>query len=333
MVDKRQKITLASIAFVLFLLFLAGLFYLANTNLDISTAGDVGGTIILLLSFVAGLSMIVLPCTLPLVFVIVPLSMGQGYKKGLLMALLFGLGLAITITLYGALIALVGGLLGLDNATRIMFTIAGIAAFFFGVSELKLIRFTLPSFLGVPKFIQERKEYAKAFFMGLLLGNAGVGCPNPAFYILLTYIAGTGSVIEGASLGFVHGLGRVAPLIFLSILGILGVNATSKLVKAKDKISKVMGWSLVVIGAFILTVGLFGPWFETSIVHEVWNEAVSSLGGNLAEIEKGAHLHKSTPLMAVGPWLLLLLIGIVIVFHILKKYLIKPNKKKSSVKK
>src|SRR3989344_5450880 len=44
-----------------------------------------------LFSFAAGLSMIVLPCTLPLAFVIVPLSMGRG-AKGLGIALAFALG-------------------------------------------------------------------------------------------------------------------------------------------------------------------------------------------------------------------------------------------------
>lgn len=53
MLGKDRRITLVSIAFILFVIFLAGLFYLVNTNLDISTAGDAGGTIIFLLSFCA----------------------------------------------------------------------------------------------------------------------------------------------------------------------------------------------------------------------------------------------------------------------------------------
>jgi cytochrome c-type biogenesis protein len=38
----------------------------------------------LIIAYLAGLSMIILPCTLPLVFIIIPLSMGKGGKKGLL---------------------------------------------------------------------------------------------------------------------------------------------------------------------------------------------------------------------------------------------------------
>ena len=59
-------------------------------------------------SFTAGLSMIILPCTLPLAFVIVPLVMGKGYAKGLAIALSFSIGVAITLSMYGILAALLG---------------------------------------------------------------------------------------------------------------------------------------------------------------------------------------------------------------------------------
>src|SRR3989344_5092520 len=63
-----------------------------------------------LFSFAAGISMIVLPCTLPLAFVIVPLSMGKGVVKGLGIAISFGLGVALMLSLYGVIAAIVGGL-------------------------------------------------------------------------------------------------------------------------------------------------------------------------------------------------------------------------------
>ncbi|MFB5623926.1 MAG: hypothetical protein ACE5RP_03295, partial [Nitrosopumilus sp.] len=53
--------------------------------------------------------------------------MGQGYKKGLTMALLFGLGLTLTITAYGIGIATIGQTASLDQASTVMFLIAGIA--------------------------------------------------------------------------------------------------------------------------------------------------------------------------------------------------------------
>src|SRR3990167_10925888 len=61
-----------------------------------------------LFSFAAGLTMIVLPCTLPRAFVIVPLSMGKGMVRGLGMALSFGAGVALMLSIYGIVAAALG---------------------------------------------------------------------------------------------------------------------------------------------------------------------------------------------------------------------------------
>ena len=202
--------------------------------------------------------MIVLPCTLPLVFIIIPLSMGKGGKKGLGMALLFGAGLTITITFYGFGIGVLGQTADLVQISFYMFLIAGIAAFIFGLSQLKLFELKLPSYSGTPKFIQNREDYSKSFFMGLLLDNAGVGCPNPMFYWLLIHIAGSGSMEIGASLGAVHGVGRAIPLILLSVLAIIDVNATKGVTVNRQQIENITGWMLIVIGAFLIINGISG---------------------------------------------------------------------------
>jgi len=157
----------------------------------------------------------------------------------------------------------------------------GIAAFLFGLSEIGLINFKLPSYSGkFPDFIQRQKDYMKTFLLGLLLGNAGVGCPNPAFYILLGYIATVGDLFNGWILGFVHGMGRSVPLIFLAILGTLGVNALSSVARHKEGVEKAMGWALVIIGAYLLTFGIFGhDWFVASGMHSAWERFVSGIAG------------------------------------------------------
>ena len=271
--DRKIKIVLTAIAFLLFSIITIGLVWLA------SGSHPVGIT----LAYAAGLSMIFLPCTLPLVFVIIPLSMGKGFSKGFGIALLFGLGVAITLTVYGIVVAIVGDYFGLDNFSRGMFFIAGIIAYVFGLTQLRLVNLNFPE-IPLPKFLQKRKDYSKAFFMGILLGNAGVGCPNPAFYVLLLYIATTSSVVAGGWLGFVHGLGRATPLIFLSLLAILGINMSRWVVSKKGTIDKLMGWGLLIVGVYVFSIGLFGmTWWETSVVHESWNEVVNQISPRLAE--------------------------------------------------
>ncbi|MFQ6020651.1 MAG: cytochrome c biogenesis CcdA family protein [Candidatus Aenigmatarchaeota archaeon] len=275
--EKKIRTYFIIIFFILFSIFLIGLFWLVTNPTQ---------TVTLSLSYAAGLSMIVLPCTLPLVFIIVPLSMGRGYKKGLAMAILFSIGLIITLSLYGAGIALLGRAFALHKVTQAMYLIAGILAFIFGLSELKLIKFELPSYKGMPSFIQKQSDLFKALLLGLFLGNAGIGCPNPATYVILTYIASTGSIIQGILLQAVNGIGRVIPLIFLSILGILGVNATQSLVKRKTLINKITGWGLIFFGAIIIVWGLYGHyWFLNTPIHAGWTRSFGELGAGIAEYE------------------------------------------------
>lgn len=233
-----------------------------------------------LFSFAAGLSMIILPCTLPLAFVIVPLSMGKGIAKGFLIALAFGVGVAITLSMYGLITAAIGKTAiekagaDLETVKNWMYFIAGLFAYLFALGELKLIRFRMPSYSGAfPGFIQKQKDVWKALLLGLFLGNIGVGCPHPATPVILTRIAVSGDIFYGWLLFFVHAIGRILPLIFLAILGILGVNALAGLVKHKEKIERATGWAMVFVASFILILGLFShDWWVSSGQHTYLEE-------------------------------------------------------------
>ncbi|KKU25133.1 MAG: hypothetical protein UX37_C0030G0006 [Microgenomates group bacterium GW2011_GWA2_46_16] len=311
--DKKLKVFFVSLAFGLLTAIIIALTYLATSASE---------TLTTILSFAGGVSNIVLPCTLPLVFIIVPLSMGKGYKKGLLMAILFGLGLTVMLAIYGAGIALVGKYLGLDQATKILYIIAGIASFIFGVSTLALISFQMPSYSKVPAFIQKQPDYFKALFLGFFLGNAGVGCPNPITYLILTAAAGTGSVALGAWYMAVNGLGRALPLIFLSVLGILGVNAAGGLLKHKVTVDKITGWALVAISMFIVLNGAFGHlWYEGSIFHDGLNMVFGKLGGEqIAEAEIPIEqFEQAVPYYKLGAWLNLLLPLLILSWYYFKK--------------
>lgn len=278
-IQKKTRVYLVITFFILTTVFLIGMFWLASTP---------GQTVGLTLSFAAGLSMIVLPCTFPLVFVIVPLAMGKSPKKGLLMAILFGLGLIITLTIYGMVVAWAGQIFGLASISKWMFLIAGTAALLFGLSELNLIHLRLPSYGGAtPQFITKQGDYLKAFFMGLFLGNAGIACPNPATYVILTYIASAGSITYGAALQAVNGLGRFLPLLAITILAIVGVNASMWLMKKKEVIQKATAWSLIGVGAFIVVWGIYGHfWFLNTPIHSGWSRWFgTTIGSGVAEYE------------------------------------------------
>jgi len=281
-----------------------------------------------LFSFAAGLSMIVLPCTLPLAFIIVPLSMGKGPAKGFAIAIAFGVGVAATLSMYGILAAVAGkvaiGTLNapLETVKNWLYFIAGLFAYLFALGELGLIKFHMPSYSGAfPPFIQKQKDVLKALLLGLFLGNIGVGCPHPATPVLLTRIAVSGDVFYGWLLFFVHAIGRILPLLLLAILGILGVNALQGLMKKKDAISRATGWGMVFVAGFILVLGLFShDWWVLSGQHTYLEELTQE--GRFLEIISGRlkvtvpHKHGLPPPdhrglfglpLALGTWVLLIL--------------------------
>lgn len=311
---KIFKIWLASSAFILFSIILIGLF-----SLWTSTEFIPGYS----LAFLAGISMIFLPCTFPLVFIIVPMALSREKRKGILMALFFGAGLTLTFTLYGLALGWLGGFVELYRVIGYMLILGGVAALLFGIAELNLIKFKLPFRQTIlPTSLQGKNDYLRSFFLGFFLGNAGVGCPNPAFYILFGYVATVGIPSIGASLGALHGLGRMVPLLFLVALAILGINAMSKLSTYQDKVKRWVAWTLIALGAFILNYGIFGmAWFEDSILHQAWNRLLENIFPKIAEsaaLESSMQIPPGTG--GIMPWLVFGgIIAAVILWSAIKK--------------
>lgn len=271
MTEQRGRLILVLLSISLVVLFGGSLAWLSQQTA--LTTGSFG--FFLFLAYAAGMSMIILPCTLPLLFVIIPLAAGKGYWKGFWMAALFGLGVTFTLTLYGLVFGWVGQFFGLSRSISgavlapVVLLVIGALAYLFGLSELGLLTLHIPS-LGLPRFIQRRGDYGKSLLMGLVLGNAGVACPNPLFYVLLVYIAGLANPFSGAALGFVHGLGRATPILLLTLLAILGVQGARFLIEKRFAIERVTGYALLVFGAFLLVSWLFrvpGWWIFATPPH------------------------------------------------------------------
>lgn len=271
------KAIIAVTALVIASIIGAGLFWFLFLAPSIGDGTELGKLGWYLFSFAAGLTMIVLPCTLPLAFVIVPLSMGKGLVKGLGMALSFGAGVSVMLSVYGVLAALAGkaglSVMGaeVEDIKNWVYFFAGLFAYTFALAEIGLLKFRMPSYTGsAPDFIQKRRDFLKAFLLGMFLGNIGVGCPHPATPLIFIEIASSGDVFYGWSLFFVHAIGRVLPLILLAVLGVLGVNGLNWLVARKDKIERVNGWAMVFVAGFILTLGLFThDWWTNSGQHNL----------------------------------------------------------------
>ena len=88
-----------------------------------------------------------------------------------------------------------------------------------------------------------------------------------------------------------------------------------------DKVKKIIGWSLVVLGAIIFIMGGAHEWYEETVVHEGWNKFVMSTG--LPSELMGEEHEDEGPgdfiPEEIAPWLLLALIAVPIVWYYYNK--------------
>ena len=230
----------------------AGLLAVSAASIVAYSTGDRGNAT-LLLTYAGGMAMLLTPCRFPVVLGIVPLCKRGSAGRGLVLALLFGLGLTITQTLWGVAIAAVGNLFALTEVARYLSLMGGVAAYVFGLSTLALVRFPMPAI--TPRFhvaARSRSEHINALVMGLLLGNTGFCCPDPVFLSIVPFIAASGNASHGILLATAYGLGRATPLVAIVLLARGGVDALQIIVRHKQAFDRAIGWALIAIGTFIV---------------------------------------------------------------------------------
>lgn len=262
---------------------------IASAELYAAAGGALRGTG-LVLSFLSGMTMLVLPCTLPMVLVIVPLVLQRSVREGLGMAVAFGVGVSITLAAYGVAVAVAGHYLGITSVTRWMWLLGGFATYGFGLAQLHVLPVRIPAYRGpLPRFLADRGGVSAAFGVGLLLGNAGVGCPCPAWYVLLGGVATSDSPTYGAAIGLAQGLGRVTPVVAVAMAAVLGVDSTATVLRHRRAVDRATGVSLTVLGAGIVVfMAMAHGWWEATAIHAGWNHALAGLGGPaLSEIDAG----------------------------------------------
>ncbi|MFC2174842.1 sulfite exporter TauE/SafE family protein [archaeon] len=176
---------------------------------------------------------------------------------------MYGLGKTVSYTVIGAGFGLLGSIVAFTPLMRgVAGIIAGLFLIVFGVNMLypipvlRRIRLSTPGF--VSKFVgKETKQHSSPLVIGLLNGLMIACGPLQAIYIMA---AGTGSMVEGAKLLFVFGLGTLPVM-----LG-FGLFASFMSTKMTHKILKASGALVIVFGLLMVNNGLAltGTGFDTN---------------------------------------------------------------------
>ncbi len=82
-------------------------------------------------------------------------------------------------------------------------------------------------------------------------------------------------------------------MILMSVLAVLGINATKSLTVKRESIERASGWMLIIIGAFLIINGLpeGHEWYEETFIHQGWNKLIE-MTPIPAEFEMEEHGHK-----------------------------------------
>lgn len=176
----------------------------------------------LLTLFGAGLLTSLTPCVYPMIPITVGLLAGSA-KAGASRArtvgltLVYVLGVAVFYALLGALAGATGSLFGTVSANPwVRLAVANIFLLA-GLAMLDVFPVSAPRRLVQWAGGLAGGSYPAAFLLGATSGIVAAPCGAPAFAVVLTWVAGTGSAVAGFFYLFVFSLGMTALLVAVGL--------------------------------------------------------------------------------------------------------------------
>ncbi len=194
----------------------------------------------------------------PCVYPVAPITIafigahGSGSKvKGLVLSVIYVLGMSVTYASLAAIAAFTGKLFGQIQTNPWTFFIVANICILMGLSMLEV--FMLP--VRVPGFMTkakpEKKGIVGSFFVGAFSGLVMGPCTAPVLAVLLSFVAKSQNIIFGISLLFVFALGMGTLLIILGTFAGL-LTSLPKSGMWMTRISHISGWILLAMGEYFL---------------------------------------------------------------------------------
>ncbi|MFH1825307.1 MAG: cytochrome c biogenesis protein CcdA [Candidatus Firestonebacteria bacterium] len=204
--------------------------------------------------FVGGILTSFEPCLytmLPVTLAFISSQSGGSKLKGFFLSIIYVLGIAITYSALGAVAALGGSLFGSISSKPITNLIMGNACLLLGLSMFDIFTIKVPSFISNLQSKRIGKGFVTIFFLGLVSGFVVGPCAAGILGVALTYVATKQNVLFGITLLFTFSMGMGVLLIIVgTFAGFL--MALPKAGPWMDKIRKIMGTFLIIIGEYFI---------------------------------------------------------------------------------
>lgn len=175
-------------------------------------------------------------------------------KKPYQMHFSYALGKTLSYTFFGAMFGLLGSFIAFTPTMRgVAGVLAGLFLIIFGLKMLNIFPVLRKFEIRLPKFInhligRESDQHSNSPLVIGLLNGLMIACgPLQAIYILA---AGTGSMLEGAKMLFIFGMGTLPVMLgFGYLTGLVSKKVTHKILKAS-------GIIVIILGIIMLNRGL-----------------------------------------------------------------------------
>ena len=212
--------------------------------------------IALLAAYLGGVLASFTPCIYPVIPITVAYigarsSTSRG--KGLVLSVVYVLGMAAVYTALGGFAALTGKLFGQIQTNPWMYLVIANICILMGLSMLGVFMLSIPT----PKFLAGFRPKEKSggiigsFLVGAVSGLIIGPCTTPVLAVLLSLIATKQSAVFGMTLMFVFAIGLGTLLVIVGTFSGL-FSSIPKSGLWMTRINKVFGWILIGMGEYFL---------------------------------------------------------------------------------
>ncbi len=207
-------------------------------------------------SYLGGVIATASPCILasiPLVIGFVGGYAGGNKKQAFFYSLTFVLGLAVVMSILGAMAALMGTMFG-QVGTYWYFVVA-VILMVMGLQLSGMINLKLGG--ASQKFLPQRTGLVGALILGALFGLVLSPCASPVLAVILTLAAVKGEVAYGSTLLFAYALGQGTLIILAgTFTGVIESFLQSKGARFATIMQQVAGFLIFFVGAYIFFQGV-----------------------------------------------------------------------------
>lgn len=207
-------------------------------------------------SYMGGVVATASPCILasiPLVIGFVGGYAGGNKKQAFFYSLTFVVGLALIMSVLGAMAALMGTLFGQVGAY--WYFVVAVILMLMGLQLSGLINLKLGGY--AQRFLPQRTGLIGALILGMLFGLVLAPCATPVLAVILTLAAVKGEVVYGSSLLFAYALGQGTLVILAgTFTGVIENFLQSKGAKFGTVMQQAAGLLIFFVGAYIFFQGV-----------------------------------------------------------------------------